>query len=213
MKKLLLASGLALFWGALPAQAQCIAVGGINNVPQPGLVCASEPIAPTYAATAVGIVPAASATDIACLTGSATKIVRLQTVRVNGSGTAISVPVLLKMNLVADTGGTATTGAAIPVPYAIDSTNVAVSATAVAYTANPTITGTAGILDSGNLGVVAATVGAAVQPGGVTFDYSARSYNQAPILRGVAQQFCVNLNATTPTALLNVSFKWTELGQ
>lgn len=212
MKKLLLASGLALLWGALPAQAQCVGVGGINSVPQVGIACLSEPTVGTYVATGVGIIPAASATDIACLTGSATKTVRLQAVRVSGSGTAISVPVLLKMNLVADTGGTAAVGAALPVPYAIDSTNPAVSATATAYTANPTITGTAGILNSGNLGLVATTVGAAVQPY-VLFDYAERTYSQAPTLRGIAQQFCVNLNATSPTALLNVSFRWTEAPQ
>lgn len=212
MKKLLLASGLALLWGAFPAQAQCVGVGGINSVPQVGVACLSEPTVGTYAATGVGIIPAGSATDIACLTGSATKTVRLQAVRVSGSGTAISVPVLLKMNLVADTSGTAATGAALPVPYAIDSTNPAVSATATAYTANPTITGTAGILNSGNLGLVATTVGAAVQPY-VLFDYAERTYSQAPTLRGIAQQFCVNLNATSPTALLNVSFRWTEAPQ
>lgn len=212
MKRLILALGLWLGFAA-SAAAQCIAVGGINNVPQPGMSCLSEPTIATYGATAVGVVPAAAATDIACLTGSATRTIRLQLVRVNGSGTAISVPVLLMKRASADTGGTATTGTAIPVPYALDSSNAAVSATAVAYTANPTLVDAApGILDSGNLGLVATTVGAAVQSN-VVFDYLNRTNSQAPILRGIAQQFCVNLNATSPTALLNVSFRWTESPQ
>lgn len=211
MKKLLLAS-VVLLGLVVGAQAQCIAVGGINNVPQPGMVCLNEPSAPTYGATAIGIVPAAAATDIACLTGSATRVTRVQTIRVSGSGTAISVPVLITKNLTASTGGTATTGTAIPVPFRLDSGDAAPTATAVAYTANPTVTSGAGILDAGNLGVVATTVGAAVQPF-VLFDYSGRNFAEAIILRGIAQQACVNLNGTTPTALLNVSFRWSELAQ
>jgi hypothetical protein len=71
---------------------------------------------------------------------------------------------------------------------------------------------TPGILDNGNLGLVATTVGAAVQPG-LAFNYADRNFSQAPILRGVAQQLCVNLTGTTPTALLNISFRWTESAQ
>jgi len=208
----LLAGAAAL--AALPtsASAQCIAVGGVNNVPQPGLACLSESTVPTYGATGVGIIPAAAATDIACLTGSATKIGRVQSVRISGSGTAISVPVLITKNLTASTGGTATTGTGIPVPFRFDSADPAPSLTAVAYTANPTVTSGAGILSSGNLGLVATTVGAAVQPY-VLFDYAERTFSEAPTLRGIAQQVCVNLNGTTPTALLNVTFRWTESPQ
>jgi hypothetical protein len=134
-------------------------------------------------------------------------------VRISGSGTAISVPVLLKKNASADTGGTASLTTAIPVPYALDSSNAAPTATTIAYTANPTVNDAApGILDNSNLGLVATTVGAAVQSS-LTFDYQERNFTQAIILRGVAQQLCVNLNGTTPTALLNITFRWTELPQ
>lgn len=216
MKKLLL--GLLLGAAALAAlpssvSAQCIAVGGVNNVPQPGIVCLSEPIADTYAATSVGLIPAAAATDIACITGSATKIVRLQSIRISGSGTAISVPVIITKHASANTGGTPAVTTALPVPYALDSTDATVSATTTAYTANPTITDAApGLIDNANLGLVATTVGAGVQ-NYILFDYSSRNYSEAPTLRGIAQQVCVNLNGTTPTALLNISFRWTELAQ
>lgn len=209
--KLLLA-GAALAALTSASAAQCISVGGVNNVPQPGMACLSEPTIATYGATAVGVVPAAAATDVSCLTGSATRVIRLQAIRVSGSGTAISVPVLITKNLTASTGGTATTGTAIPVPFALNSTDPAPSATSVAYTANPTVTAGAGILDAGNLGVVATTVGAAVQPF-VLFDYYAHNFSEAITLRGIAQQVCVNLNGTTPTALLNISFRWTEAAQ
>lgn len=212
MRRLLL-SLAALAALASPAAAQCVAVGGVNSVPQPGMSCASEPTVPTYAATGVGIVPAASATDIACITGSATRVLRIQSVRVSGSGTAISVPVLLRKNASADTGGTPATSTALPVAYALDSANPTSTATLIAYTANPTIPDSApGILSNANLGLVATTVGAAVQPY-VLFDFAERTFSEAPTLRGIAQQICVNLNATSPTALLNVTFRWTEAPQ
>lgn len=211
MKKLLL--GL-LFSAALigSANAQCVGAGSTNIAALPGVNCNSEPTMATYGATGVGIVPAASATDIACLTGSATRVTRLQSIRVSGSGTAISVPVLITKHIVANTGGTAATGTALPVPFRLDTASAAPTATTLAWTANPTITAGAGILDNGNLGLVATTVGAAVQPY-LLFDYSSRLFSQAIILRGVAQEVCVNLNATSPTALVNVTFRWTEAAQ
>lgn len=212
MKKLLLSLGLWLGLTTLAA-AQCVAVGGVNTVPQTGMNCLSEPSVGTYGATSVGLIPAASATDIACITGSATRVVRLQRVMISGSGTAISVPVLLRKNASANSGGTASLTTAIPVPYALDSNNAAATATTVAWTANPTVNDTTpGILDNGNLGLVATTVGAAVQPG-LVFNYADRTFSQAPTLRGIAQQLCINLNGTTPTALLNISFRWTEATQ
>lgn len=206
----LLLAGAAL--AALPnlAQAQCLGVGGINTVPQTGVTCPSEPTVPTYGATSIGLVPAAAATDIACLIGSATRTVRLQAIRMSGSGTAISVPVIIMKRASLNTGGTAATSTALPAAYPFDSGNAAATATLNAWTANPTIVDTSpGILSNANLGLVATTVGAAVQPY-LLFDYTERFYSQAITLRGAAQQFCVNLNATTPTALLNISFRWTE---
>ncbi len=212
MKRILLSLAL-LLGGLAAAQAQCVAVGGVNSVPQTGVACASEPSVASYAATGVGIIPAASATDIACIAGSASKVIRLQRISVSGSGTAISVPVLIRKNASVDTGGTLGTGVILPVAYRLDSAFPASVATLASYTGNPTVTDSApGIIDSGNLGLVATTVGAAVQPS-LTFDYMSRGYTSAPTLRAAAQQICVNLNATTPTALLNVTFIWTEAAQ
>lgn len=208
MKRVLLSLGLWLGLCGL-ASAQCIGVGGVNTVPQVGVSCASESTVPTYGATAVGLIPAASATDISCLTGSASRIVRLQYLRVAGTGTAITVPLLVKKNASADSGGTLGTGTVLPVPYALDSTNVAATATTQSWTANPTVNDSApGIIDSGALFLAATTTSTAMPY--VLFDYAERNYSQAPILRGVAQQICLNLNATSPTALLTVSWRWTE---
>lgn len=212
MKKLLLilAATLGLLAPAF-AQVSCTGFGGVNSVPQIGLNCNQEPTTLSYAATGIAIVPASAATDIACITGSATKVVRVQQVKVNGTGTAITIPIVLLKRASADTGGTAATGGALPVPYALDSNNVAASATTIAYTANPTLVdATPGVIDIQWLPLAATTTSTA---GNTTFTYWDRNYMQAVILRGIAQQLCVNLNATSPTASLAVSFKWTESAQ
>lgn len=213
MKRLLLSLGLWLGLTTLAA-AQCVAVGGVNTVPQTGMNCLSEPSVATYAATGVGIVPAASATDIACLTGSATKTIRVQRIRVSGTaGTIISVPVLVTKHASANTGGTAGTGTQLPVPYTVDTNNVAVTATATSYTANPTIADSSpGIISAAILPL--GLTGTAIASPGVLFDYGDLNYAQKPTLRGIAQQVCVNLNGTSPSSgLVNVSFYWTEAAQ
>jgi hypothetical protein len=213
MKRLAQALLWVLALWAMPAMAQvpCAGVGGVNTVPQIGVACSQEPAVTTYGATGVGIVPAAAATDIACISPSAAGIVlRVQAIRVNGSGTAISIPVLIRKNASLDSGGTLGTGTVLPVAYALDSNNATSKSVLASYTANPTVNDVApGIIDSGNLGLVATTVGAGVQPF-LIFDYTERNYSQAPLMRKTTEQICVNLNGTTPTALLNVSFKWTE---
>lgn len=214
MKKLLLSLGLLLGL-ASPALAQvpCIGVGGVNNVPIVGVACSQEPTVNSYAATSVGLVPAAAATDIVCIAGKTNTVIRVQQVRISGSGTAISVPVLLRKNVSLDTLGTPATSTALPVAYALDSGDAAAGAVLIAYTANPTVNDAApGIIDNGNLGLVATTVGAAVQPF-LLFDYQIHQYMETPTLRKATEQICVNLNGASPTALLNVSIRWTESAQ
>lgn len=209
MKRILLSFGLFLaLTGA--AMAQCVGVGNINNAPPPGINCATEPVVATFVASAVGVVPAASATDIACLTGSASKVIRVQKVRVNGTAaTSIAVPAILKKHTVANTGGTsaAITGTAM------DSTNVAATGAAISYSANPTIDSTARNIAAGTV-VLAKNDLSAGGPVESVFDFTGQRYSQAPVLRGTAQQVCVNLNATSPsTGAVNVSFEWTEAAQ
>lgn len=210
MKRLLL-SLLALVALATSASAQCVSMSGVNSVPANGVNCLFEPTVPTFAATSVALVPvAAGPTDMACITGSATKVVRVQFVRVSGSGTAISIPILLMKRASADTGAGSAVGTQIPVPYALDSANTATATTTAWITANPTIVDTSpGIVDSAILGLVATTVGAGASSG-VTFNYNERNYSTGIVLRGIAQQLCVNGNTIAQTSLLNITFKWTE---
>lgn len=211
MKKLFLSLGL-LLWATV-AQAQCVAVGGINSVPVPGLNCLSEPTVASFMAAGYGIVPASSATDIACLTGNATTVTRLQAVRVTGTaGTLVTLPVLLNKHTVANTGGTAATTTALPTPVKMDSSLAAASSTTTAYTANPTVDSTAAILDvkTASFNVTSALV----NDSQAFFDYKNHPYWGVPVLRGVAQQICVNLGGiSVSSGLLAVSFSWTEAAQ
>lgn len=219
MRKLIL--GLALLLGlgaAAPAQVNtfnggCAGANGVNTVPRNGVSCPSDSIAPTYMATSVGLAPASTATDIACITGNATNIVRVQQIRVSGTaGTLVSLPVVITKHASANTGGTAATTTALPVPYKLDTSAPAPLATTTAYTANPTITdATPGVIDVG-----VATFNVTTVAGGapVTFSWTTRAYNAAPVLRGIAQQVCVNLNSiSVSSGLLGVSFMWTEQNQ
>lgn len=199
-----LALGVALF--ATPALAQ------VNVVPQVGVTTNYLPKV-TYSAGFIGLVPAASTTDLLCIAGSATKIIKLQNIRLSGSGTAISIPVTVLKRVSADTGGTAATTTANPANTISkrDSTTSVATATLIAYTANPTIVDTSPTyIDSAQFGVVATTVGSS--NASTVFNYGANDADllQPPVLRGAAEQICLNLNATTATALLTGSVTWTE---
>lgn len=208
MKKLFLILGLWLGL-AVPAFAQCVSAGGVNTVPTTGQNCLTESTINTYVATGVGIVPASSATDVACITGSANKVIRLLSVRVSGAGTLVSLPIVLTKHATVNTGGTAATSLALPVPYRIDPTDLAPTATTTAYTANPTITDAApGILDAG---IVTLQPSTAVGGAPLQFTYTTHIYNEPPTLRTTAQQICVNLNGVTVTSgSLSIAFLWTE---
>lgn len=205
---------LGLLLCILPAAAQvpCIGVGGVNNINVPGVACQQEPVVNTYSATAVGLVPASSATDVACIAGAANVAVRVKQIRVSGSaGTLITVPISVVKRASVNTGGTAATGNALPVPYALDSSNSAAKATTTSWTANPTITDSSpGFVDTA-LAIFNATTAAGNASTNFTFNID---QTETPILRGAAQALCVNLNATSVSSgVVNINFRWTEASQ
>ena len=216
MKKLLLAFGL-LLGTCLGAQAQvpCIGVNGVNSFPQPGPVCPQEPTVNTYATSQIGIVPAASATDIACLNGAANIVARLQSVYVSGSaGTLINVPVTLTKHASLNSGGTPySSGNQQFVPYAMNSGNAAAKVTGTAWSANPTINdSTPGLLDT--VVVPLSATGTLLGNPGVMIDFNSLRYSQAPAVISAVQQLCINLNGTSVSSgVVNVSWKWTEAVQ
>lgn len=163
---------------------------------------------PTYTAVAVGLVPAASATDFLTLTGSATKTVKVTRANCTGISTAAATALLVALKRsTADTAGTSTTLTAVP----SDSNLAAATAVAKAYTANPT-TGTL----VGNLRahyVTTSTAASSQVPIELTpFEFGSFGANYPVVLRGVAQTFALNGNGASFSGgtTLACSVQWTE---
>ncbi len=163
----------------------------------------------------MGLVPASSATDIFTLTGSATKTIRITRIEITAtttSATPAALDVLLLKRSTADTGGTST-GSPTPVPH--DSADAAVSATVLAYTANPTtgaLVGTA--LRNAKFFQTLATYTATDFPAkdSLVWEFGNRPGAQAIVLRGVAEVLAINLNGVTATATasFNIAIEFTE---
>ena len=212
MKRILL--GFALT-GALSAYAYA----QVNTVPQAGIT-SGYLAKTTYSSSFFGFVPFTAATDEVCISGSASKVIRLARISIGGTASSIiNVPVTVLRRVSLDTGGVAATTTANPgITTQIasrdtgQSPNSAATAVLVSYTTGPTIVDTAPVyLDSGTMPLPA--TGTTNGFGNLIFDWSRDIENnvQVPTLRGAAQQICLNFNGTTPgTALLNGSITWTE---
>lgn len=204
MKKLLLSTALSLGLCA-PAFAQ------VNTVPQAGLITGILKT-PTYTASSVGLVPAASATDIFCLNASATENIVLHRVAISGTaGTAITTPVLLYRRVSQDTGGTAATSLALPVAVPNNSTDPASTATLTAYTANPTVVDSSPSLIRGPAVSFAVTT-TANSPFEMIFGTAVDMFEKGIWLaKGTTQQLCLNLNGVSiSSGVLAINFEWTE---
>lgn len=162
----------------------------------------------TYNASLIEGVPAAGATDVVCLTGSATKVVRLWRVELSGTQTTAGIiPISLNFNSAADTGGTAGTA---PTIVKADTTDVAASATVIYYTASPTIVTSVGAVATQKV-LLPAPAGTSSAPIYPLFMAKDSFLTKPVVIRGIAQQACVNWNAkTTAGNLLDVNFLWTE---
>ena len=171
---------------------------------------ASPPVQrPTFAASVVGLaVPQTGVMDAVCISGSATRIVRIKRITVSGiDATAQAVGVSLVKRTTANTGGTSTS----PTPGALDSTSAAPTASLKAYTVAPTPGTLAATLRSQVIALNTANV-AAVSP--VSWDYSMspESLSQEIVLRSASESACINFPAAFTTAgpTLNVDVTWTE---
>jgi hypothetical protein len=160
----------------------------------------------TYAVSKVGLACAASAHDVLTLTGSATKTIKITRVQISGTvaTTANDSDVVLLKRKTANTGGTSS--APTITPY--DSNSAAATATALAYTVDPT----AGTL-IGNIRAVSLYLPVTGSTG-VPMLYS-ESFGdrpeQAVVLRGVNEVFAVNLNAANAASTaLDITIEFTE---
>ena len=151
-----------------------------------GQVTIGVPTAATYLAATGWFTPASSPTDVAVLTGSASKTITVLKVWVGASNTTLDNTVHTQVDLVkrstADSGGTSS--AITPVPT--DSANTA-TATSASYTANPT-TGTL-------VGKINSTRITNAMPSQLIFDASVMG--QGILLKGTSQQLAVNLTGLT----------------
>lgn len=205
MKRLSLAVALVL--GLLaPALAQ-------NTVPQVG-VTSGYLAKTTYSAAFFGLVSAGTTpTDVICISGSASKTIRLHNIKLSGSGTAISLPVTVLRRASLNTGGTPASTTANPANTISkrDTDYPTATAVPISYTANPTIVDTSPTyIDSQQFGVAATSVGVIANQ--VFFDWGKDidALQQAPTLKGLTQQICLNFNSITSALLLTGSITWTE---
>jgi hypothetical protein len=163
----------------------------------------------TYSASATNFVPAASATDVFTITGSATKTIKIidfgfSSTTTAGSGIALGISFIKRST--ANTGGTSVV--ATNVPY--DSNNAAATAVVRHYTANPTLGTSVGTVRTRRIIVPAAGSNGSGTAGGSEEEFGSRP-GQPIILRGVTQQFCINLNGTSITGPVSAAFvEWIE---
>lgn len=197
---------------ALAALLSTSALAQVNVVPQVG-VNSAVITRNTYSAVALALPPAASATDIACIAGSATKTVYINWVGISGTaGTLITAPVTLLRRAAVDTGGTAATTTAnwANTIAENDTNNPTPTATLISYSANPTINDASPTyLRSRNVTFPTTASGTVLVP--IVWEWDTTSFGERPTLRGTAEQICVNLNSVSVSSgVLQLSIEWTE---
>jgi hypothetical protein len=174
-----------------------------------------EPVAgsrATYSAAITGLVPVTAATDIFTLTGSASKLVKVTRLVITGSTTLAAttiLPIQLLLRSTADTAGTSTA----PTRVAHYRTDAGVTATVLAYTANPTLGTLVGVIRNHRMMLQLTPFTATDFPIALPYieDFGMRG-GQPPTLSGTADVFAVNLNAiaTITGWLFDISIEWTE---
>lgn len=168
---------------------------------------------PTFAASAIGIVPASSATDIFCIAASASKNIYITNVSFSGTaGTAVTAHMAILRRASVDTGGTAGTGLAAPVAMGESALSGTATASLVSYTANPTINDSnPGYARAAVLGIPTSSA-ALAQTISWAFGTSAGQFNTELVLvKGTTQQVCLNLEGTTiSSGYIDVWIEWQE---
>lgn len=157
----------------------------------------------TYSATKVGFGPASSATDFLVITGSASKPVRVNSIRCNGVSTAAAAALIQVVKRSAADTGTRVAMTAVP----LNSISPAATAVVGTYAANPTLGAAVGTVAAGLLQTTTLASNALAAPD-LVFDFS----NQSVILNGVAQILALNANAASLSAgaAINCAVNWSE---
>lgn len=165
----------------------------------------AEGVRATYVACTNSLVPAAAATDVVLLVGSASRVVRVSRVSITGVQTTAGIVRVYGFKRSTDDAG-GTSSPLVAVPH--DSQSAAATAVCRAYTANPTAGTDVGIVFARRVLIPAAASLVAVVPEYVEF--GTRSA-QHVVLRGVAECLALSLMGATVTGgLLDVEVEWTE---
>jgi len=195
VKKLLLSTVLALGWFAapvVPAHAQVPQNCGVNFTPQVGINCANVR-QNTYVAQILGLVPVTGATDVFCLNASASKNIQIRRIKLSGIATAATnIPASLIRRNTLDTGTAGT-----PFIAAMNGANPATTASAVSYTANPTITDTTSHQTVRASYMLFGTAAVPLVPVEWDFGTAIDAYDQGADLQkgATTTQYCINLGA------------------
>lgn len=207
---------LALVLGAVLLSAPAMAQ--VGTVPQVGLTT-SYLARTTYSSSFFGLVPVVTAaTDQVCISGSASKTVRVQRITIWGTTATApqTVPISLVRRVSLDTGGTPAVTTANPgIVTQIakrDTGTIAATAVLVSYTAAPTIVDTAPTyIDTQLLVMPIVTSVMGASPADFYFARDTENFLQLPTLVGAAAQFCVsNSAALTNASAWNGTIVWTE---
>ncbi len=159
---------------------------------------------PAYGNAASGIVVAAAATDISCMTGAALHSIRIHSVEVSGiATTAITPRVSIIRRTAANTGGTATASASV----GYSASMAATAATVANYTANPTALG-AGV----DIADTYVSIGVTASLGfPYKFDLTNGGTVQPVTLAAATDLLCVSLNGGTIVGgSLDVNYQFTD---
>lgn len=165
---------------------------------------------PTYSYQASDVAPAATATDVVCLTGSASKVIRLERVQITAEATgAAMIDFYVYKRSAANTGGTVTQ----PAITKMDSINAAATGVINLYSANPSALGSGTILAGDHYELPAITGNTYSSPAWIE-DFGIRN-SQSVVLRGTSEQACFSLNGQILPAGLSVyvRMEWTETQQ
>jgi len=162
---------------------------------------------PTYSAASITYTPFAPSTDIAVITGSATKLVRIKRVGVSGRATAANqLDVGLYKRTTVDASGSPT---ALTAQMHDTTANPAATAVVQTFGAAPTITGTGSVLFRCQQSNVSQSgAGGAATP----IEWHFGDVNdQSMVLHGTGEQICINLASASMAGLvLNLFLEWSE---
>jgi hypothetical protein len=146
---------------------------------------------------------AANPTDIFCIQGSATKVIKVKRFDLSGltSVALATVAMQIVKRSTANTGGTSTNPAAV----SHDTQNPTATATVLAYTANPTTGTLVGVVDPFYITASTATT----QNNERQKQYGIEDA-QSMRLRGTGEMICLNGNGASFTGTISIGVDWME---